>query len=103
MRHGGTELFNSVAIVARIDRKQALESVKKLQAYLERKKVPVSLEQKLAKRTKRSETAVPLEKMKVDLVIARAKSEYESSFIRFEGPFYRRLKGRLLFSRGEPT
>jgi NAD+ kinase len=29
------------------------------------------------------------------------KSEYESSFIRFEGDFYRRLKGRLLFSREE--
>ncbi len=29
------------------------------------------------------------------------KSEYKSSFVRFEGDFYRRLKGRLLFSRGE--
>jgi NAD+ kinase len=29
------------------------------------------------------------------------KSEYESSFIRFEGDFYQRLKARLLFSREE--
>jgi NAD+ kinase len=29
------------------------------------------------------------------------KSEYESSFVRFEGNFYHRLEGRLLFSRGE--
>ena len=28
------------------------------------------------------------------------KSEYESSFVRFKGDFYQRLKGRLLFSRG---
>ena len=29
------------------------------------------------------------------------KSEYESSFVRFEGNFYQRLKARLLFSREE--
>jgi len=29
------------------------------------------------------------------------KSEYESSFVRFDGDFYRRLKVRLLFPRGE--
>jgi NAD+ kinase len=29
------------------------------------------------------------------------KSEQESSFIRFESNFYKRLKGRLLFSREE--
>lgn len=33
--------------------------------------------------------------------ITVTKSEYESSFIRFRADFYRRLKGRLLFSRGE--
>lgn len=33
--------------------------------------------------------------------ITITKSEYESSFVRFEGDFYRRLKARLLFSRGE--
>jgi len=29
------------------------------------------------------------------------KSEYDSSFVRFDGDFYRRLKVRLLFPRGE--
>ena len=29
------------------------------------------------------------------------KSEYKASFVRFDGDFYRRLKGRLLFPRGE--
>ena len=29
------------------------------------------------------------------------RSEYESSFVRFEGDFYKRLKARLLFSREE--
>ena len=33
--------------------------------------------------------------------ITITKSEYESSFVRFKGDFYHRLKGRLLFSRGE--
>jgi len=32
--------------------------------------------------------------------ITITKSEYESSFMRFEGDFYHRLKGRLLFSEG---
>jgi NAD+ kinase len=33
--------------------------------------------------------------------ITITKSEHESSFVRFKGDFYHRLKGRLLFSRGE--
>ena len=32
--------------------------------------------------------------------ITVTKSEYESSFVRFKGDFYRRLKSRLLFSKG---
>lgn len=32
--------------------------------------------------------------------ITVVESEYESSFVRFKGDFYSRLKGRLLFSRG---
>jgi len=32
--------------------------------------------------------------------ITITKSEYESSFVRFRGDFYHRLKGRLLFSEG---
>jgi len=34
-------------------------------------------------------------------LITIKRSEYESSFIRFEGSFYHRLKARLLFSREE--
>jgi len=34
-------------------------------------------------------------------LITIKKSEYVSSFIRFEGSFYHRLKARLLFSREE--
>ena len=33
--------------------------------------------------------------------ITITKSEYESAFVRFKDNFYHRLKGRLLFSRGE--
>jgi len=33
--------------------------------------------------------------------ITITKSEYESAFVRFKGNFYHRLKGRLLFARGE--
>jgi len=36
-----------------------------------------------------------------DPFIMVKKSEYESSLVRFEGDFYRRLKARLLFSKGE--
>ena len=35
-----------------------------------------------------------------DARITVVRSEYESSFVRFREDFYRRLKGRLLFSRG---
>ena len=36
-----------------------------------------------------------------ELSILVKKSEYDSSFVRFEGNFYQRLKARLLFSREE--
>lgn len=58
-----------MAIVTRVDRKEALEFAKKLLAYLENKGVSVFLEQTLAKRVKRTDTALPLEKMKADLII----------------------------------
>lgn len=65
----GTELFNSVAIVARVDRKEALEFAKKLLAYLENKGMSVFLEKSLAKRLKRTDAMLLLEKMKTDLII----------------------------------
>ncbi|MFQ5999603.1 MAG: NAD(+)/NADH kinase [Candidatus Bathyarchaeia archaeon] len=66
---GGIELFNVVAIVARVDRKEAMEFATKLIAHLEEKKLSVFLEPKLAKRAKRANAALPLEKMKTDLII----------------------------------
>lgn len=41
------------------------------------------------------------EALKLATKLMARKSEYKSSFVRFDGYFYRRLKGRLLFSRGE--
>ena len=41
------------------------------------------------------------ERLKLATKLMVRKSEYKSSFVRFDGDFYRRLKGRLLFSRGE--
>jgi hypothetical protein len=41
------------------------------------------------------------EALKLATKLMVRKSEYKSSFVRFDGDFYRRLKGRLLFSRGE--
>lgn len=41
------------------------------------------------------------EALKLATKLMVRKSEYKSSFVRFDGDFYRCLKGRLLFSRGE--
>ncbi|MCK5563351.1 hypothetical protein KAI30_04185 [Candidatus Bathyarchaeota archaeon] len=41
------------------------------------------------------------EALKLATKLMVRQSEYKSSFVRFDGDFYRRLKGRLLFSRGE--
>jgi hypothetical protein len=41
------------------------------------------------------------EALKLATKLIIRKSEYKGSFVRFDGDFYRRLKGRLLFSRGE--
>jgi NAD+ kinase len=58
-----------VGVVARVDRKEALKAVTKLIAYLEEKGLSVLLETKLAERVKKIEAALPLEKMKTDLII----------------------------------
>jgi NAD+ kinase len=58
-----------VGVVARVDRKEALKAVTKLIAYLEEKGLSVLLEPKLAERLKKIEAALPLEKMKADLII----------------------------------
>jgi len=58
-----------VGVVARVDRKESLKFVTKLLALLEEKGLSVFLEPKLAERVKKMEAALPLEKMKTDLII----------------------------------
>ena len=58
-----------MGVVARVDRKEALKFVTKLIARLEEKELSVFLEPKLAERVKKMEAALPLEKMKTDLII----------------------------------
>lgn len=64
-----TPLFNDVGLVARVDRKEALEFATKLLAHLEARGLSVFLEPKLAKYANRIKAAIPLEKMKADLII----------------------------------
>lgn len=65
----GIKLFNVVGLVARVDRKDAVTFVGKLMAHLEERGLSVFLEPKLAERFKKREAALPLEKMKTDLII----------------------------------
>ena len=62
-------MFNSVAIVARADRKEGLQCTKNLLAYLAKTGVAVALEPALAKRVKKTQNAVPLEQIKSDLIV----------------------------------
>lgn len=62
-------LFNTVGIISRIDRREALRFVEELVNHLKAKKVHVSLEPRLAKRLNKTKIALPLEKMKTDLII----------------------------------
>lgn len=64
-----TELFNTVGVVARVDRKAALEFTKKLIAHLEAKRLSIFLEPKLAKHVDKTEAALPLEEMKADVIV----------------------------------
>lgn len=64
-----TSLFNVAGIVARPDRKEALEIAAKLLTHLENKGLKVFLEPKLAQHVNKLDVALPLEKMKVDLII----------------------------------
>ena len=58
-----------MGLVARVDRKDAMAFVGKLITHLEEKGLSVFLEPKLAARFKKMEAALPLEKMKTDLII----------------------------------
>ena len=62
------QLFNAVGLVARIDRKTALELATKLVAHREGRGLDAFLEPELARHINRTENAVPLKKMKADLI-----------------------------------
>jgi NAD+ kinase len=63
------KLFNDVGIVARVDQKRALDFATELTNHLEAKGLGISLEPKLARHAKKKDAALPLEKMKTDLII----------------------------------
>jgi len=62
-------MFNVVGVVARPDRKKALEYAVGLLRHLESRGLKVFLEPKLAQYANRQDDALPLESMKVDWVI----------------------------------
>ncbi len=63
------ELFNAVGIIARVDQKKALDFAIELINHLEAKGLAISLEPRLAKYAKKTAAALPLKKMKTDLII----------------------------------
>ncbi len=63
------ELLNTVGLVARVDRKASLESATKVIDHLEAKGLSVVLEPKLAESINRTEVALPLKRMRTDLII----------------------------------
>jgi len=58
-----------VGVVARVDRKSALEVARRITTHLEKRNLSVHLEPKLAKSINRPSKALPLKEMKVDLLI----------------------------------
>jgi NAD+ kinase len=62
-------VFQTVGLVARVDRKRALNLAVKLSRYTEKKGLTVFLEPTLAKHADRLDASMPLEKMKTDLII----------------------------------
>ncbi len=62
-------MFNSVGLVARYDKKKAIELAENLTEYLRTKGLQVCMEDTLAKKAHIKVETVPLEKMKTDLII----------------------------------
>jgi NAD+ kinase len=62
-------LFKSVGIVARYDKKQALTLAEELSEYLAKKNVEVCLEDTLAGKVKSQGKLIPLKNMKTDFII----------------------------------
>jgi len=63
------KLFKAVGIVARVDQKKALDFAVELTSHLEAKGLTISLEPRLAKHARKMNAAMPLERMKADLII----------------------------------
>lgn len=62
-------MFQTVSIIARFDRKRALDLAVKLSNYIEEKGLTVFLEPILAKHVRKNRMSMPIERMKVDLII----------------------------------
>ncbi len=109
-------LFKVVGLVARVDLKTSLKLAEKLLAHLERKGVHMPIELRLARCSGGKEVSLPLEEMKVNLIILDChyqreiepenprvtitRSEQRSLFVRFNYDFYQHLKGCLIFWEG---
>ena len=63
-------LFKSVGLIARFDRKEAIELAQDLAEYLRTKGLEVYVEDTLVKKMEAKEKSVPLERMKTDFIIA---------------------------------
>jgi len=64
-----SRLFNVIGVVSRTDRKKALEIAKRITDHLETKGITFFLEPRLAKHLNRTAAALPLEKLKTDLIV----------------------------------
>ena len=62
-------VFNSIGIVSRTDRKDAIQLSKKITTHLRTKKLPILLEPELAASIKETALATPLAKMRPDMLI----------------------------------
>lgn len=62
-------MFNSIGIVSRTDRKDALQLAKKITTHLRNKKLPTLLEPELAASIKETAFATPMAKMRPDMLI----------------------------------
>jgi NAD+ kinase len=63
------ELFKSVGLVARFDKRKAIKLVEDLAEYLRAKGLEVYVEDTLAEKMDTKEKSIPLEKMKTDFII----------------------------------
>jgi NAD+ kinase len=62
-------VFQAVGLVARFDRRKALDLATELSDYIEKKRLRLFLEPVLAKYAKKTSASMPIEKMRTDLII----------------------------------